>query len=327
VLLSIDIHRHVIIYSDSQSSLLAITAYRCESRARARMRMAGRPFLHLISRVCAEKQLHDTSVEFHWVAAHSAQQSLPHVGNRIADCIAKHYSRRGAILDSRVPRLPLEREEPFISMRSTDGTPVFTTGDPRRHCNHLLHQFNLDTWRHSNTQNTFSSSHSNVRAFWLSVVAFSPHAIGFALRLLANVLQWNEDWVERRCRTRGCNDVALDSIHFASCHNHRRERAGACTRICDLISLESDRLAAIARLQSHGDNLRPLLVATGFMVADSPQAEAGALFGVFGTAAAKRRLRELGAAPHRVDSLVDIIRSILLGWAFRAWRSHYCSFD
>jgi hypothetical protein len=65
------------------------------------------------------------------VRAHTANASVEHVGNRIADCVAKHY----LTADASIQALDLEREEDWLAVRWEDlGTTHLLTSDPRREC-------------------------------------------------------------------------------------------------------------------------------------------------------------------------------------------------
>ena len=105
--------------------------------------------------------------------------------------------------------------------------------------------------------------------------------------------------------------------------DNRREQAGACTAICDLLSEENTALAGLVLRHRTNRSLRPLLVALGFLVATSAAAEAGAMFGLFPSSIATTRLRSLGVVGDRRAPLLTIIRSILLSWATRAWRRRF----
>ena len=148
----------------------------------------------------------------------------------------------------------------------------------------------------------------------------------FFFRFLAGgVIQWHREaskFIERRCGA--CAGAPLmDTSHFVLCPRFRRERAGATTRLCEILAQEGGKLLAIATRYTviRGDCLRMLLVDLRFLSATNPATESAALLGAFNSAAASNSLRTFDIQRERRPALIASIRSILFSWVARAWSS------
>jgi len=310
--------RHLTIFSDCLSALQAIDSYAAEHRPRARLRMAGNPILAIILRARQRRTALGATTTLSWVEAHSASQSLAHVGNRIADFAAKLATAPSALPS--LARLPLEMGSAVV-MRNPDGHLLL--GDPRRLCRRLSWALCSSEWQCSNTQDLFSSPvDTDPHALWLHAVAHHPNYTGFVLRMLGDVLQWYRDGdkiTSRQCSVPTCGAAIYDTAHLSWCPRARRERAGATEAVLDLLTPFPHLAARCLPLRSSGD-LKAALIHFRFLhPASSDRASLSFMVGAFRRSSFLTSLRALGIPTADHITLLGAFRSVMLRWIRRAW--------
>ena len=301
------------IYSDSQAAIQAISRFRREQRARARLRMAGFSLLSLIDSIITRKSECGAPVVFSWVEAHSDKRSLHHAGNRIADFIAKQHSSASAHPPTTIRPLNLTFSHPFLVLRSAASTaaPPLLIGDPRRLCRRVMQSRALADWQLSKTQSRFSRFPVDARAFWLSIVSSSPSLAWLALRVVTDTLQWV--WKDHKVCVRLCHECSCELTveHLVRCHDARRERGGACVAVSRLMHSLGVAFQPLAAVWSSRADLPGVLKAFGILSAVSLDAETAALAGIFDAAVARRALRGRGASSNLCDAAVPALRLII----------------
>ena len=193
-LLSVPPNTSLDIYSDSQSSLVSIHSYLTCTSEREKLRRNGRPWLALITRLLRLRDSHHSTTRLLPIKAHTKLTTLPHIGNRCADFIAKQALRSNSPI---TPPLPLHLEEDFVCLRDSK-TDRLITADPRKTCRQYLNNHMRFLWSKSSSQSLFSSDLIDSRALYTLVSIKRPHLIGFVLRVLTDIIQWHRDPNDRK---------------------------------------------------------------------------------------------------------------------------------
>jgi hypothetical protein len=107
---------HLVVHSDSQSSIAAIGAFDSEHNERRRLRMAARTILQLLQSLLVRRRAAGGTARFLHVAAHSDCTDIHSVGNRLADLRAN--TSRGNVHSSPngLRQLPLHACEPYFHL-------------------------------------------------------------------------------------------------------------------------------------------------------------------------------------------------------------------
>jgi len=304
---------HIHIYTDSQASITAINSFQQHSSQRAKMRMAGFSILHLIDTVIRRRNQCNSTTTFTWIDAHSSSSSLHHVGNRIADFVAKRHA--GINPPSlNIAALNLVNAHPFITLKKND---CLLVGDPRKHCRKAMQVICHEAWMRSRSQSRFSGLLTNARALWDAALHHSPSHLSLVLRVVTDTLQWSRidgAVVEKHCRY--CR-VPMTVAHITTCsETSKRERAGAGVAVCRLLAPLSHRLHVLATHCSTQADLLGTLKRFGIIAAISSATEVEGVLGLFSADIATSALRRLDAADN-IKPILAVTRMILLSWLSR----------
>ena len=149
----------ITIYSDSKASIMAIDAYMNETNVRKKLRMSGRPFLRIIQLLIQKKldlSLNLATVSLIHQNAHSDQQDINSVGNRIADFYANLFrqypvKKKPALIKD----FCLENAEQAIYFK--DENANFITGDIRKLALKRIRWLAIHQhWKNSTLQSQFA---------------------------------------------------------------------------------------------------------------------------------------------------------------------------
>ncbi|MDQ3061224.1 MAG: reverse transcriptase domain-containing protein [Pseudomonadota bacterium] len=316
----------VTIYTDCDSAIAAQNRYDSAIGERALLRTSGRQWLSLICRLCRRRAEAGASTQFLWVGAHSDLKSRAHVGNRIADELAKRASAIGAA-PPRGAQLPLEQEDVWLSMYHLDVDTGqrgrLATGDPRKVCIRRARECALAEWRASATQSTFSHPDAGYEELWLCIRTLRPVLASEVLLFLTDTCHWRRaaDGSVGAAHCNPCN-VTCNVSHLMCCPALQRRRADAALSVCDVLEDAHWRPSAPLRAAcQRWRAMRPLDVRTMLVhlrLASGDAASGGviaAAFGAFRADAAHAFQRVWKVEPEHLDRL----RCALFVAASRSW--------
>jgi exonuclease III len=315
-LLAPSLSTNLTLFIDSQSAIAAVGAFSSARSERARLRMAGYPILHLISNIITRKQQLHATVDLRWIPAHTSASSVHHSGNRIADLVAKHYTRPTAVAPSFIRPLQLESMFAFVRLQSSGRLVV---GDPRRAIRRLLESQLIAEWERSRTQSRFAvgSGPASSRALWLAAARLSPTLCPLVLRIATDTAQWTRNdgkVIESVCSARSCTSIAT-LTHIASCRElNKRGMAGANYAVCCLLAPASRTLSSRTVPLSINADLLHTLKHCGIISAVSSGAELAGVVGLFDHATATSALLRLGVTAALTRTLLPLLRLTVIGW-------------
>ena len=137
------------IHSDSEASIASIQSFRRELNERTRMRSAARTILQLIDVLANRRQSAGGDMIMSHVRAHTDNNDIHSIGNRIADFQANRA--RNSLLHS-IPRgleqLPLASCEQYLHIKHADGRVVID--DLRRSSRTTTRAQDLEYWSKKN---------------------------------------------------------------------------------------------------------------------------------------------------------------------------------
>ncbi len=248
----------VTIYTDCRSAVGAITRYGTGISSRARLRTSGRQWLSFICRLRSIRTRAGASTTLEWVRAHSDAASLPHIGNRCADELAKRASAVGARAP-RGARLPMEQEDVWLSMYHHDAATAqrgrLVTGDPRKECAKRAREGALALWRCSKTQSTFSHPDVGYKELWDCIRTNRPALAHEVVLALTDTFHWRRDVADAvvAVHCRPCDTVCTFS-HLMSCPAlpMQRRRVDTATAVCGLLCDDRWRPSAALRAACDG---------------------------------------------------------------------------
>jgi exonuclease III len=145
---------HLVIHTDSLSSISTIENFRAEVRPRARARTAGRPLLNLIHFNMQLRGDAGSQVSLRHVRAHSGLRDLPTLGNCCADAAGSrltssdvHPASFNLVVPAGVPtQLPLHQLEEAVSF-ITDFDQAPQSPDAGQHALHILNDVRQEARR------------------------------------------------------------------------------------------------------------------------------------------------------------------------------------
>jgi ribonuclease HI len=331
----------VVIYTDSQSSIDAISRYRLVG-GRRQLRMAGRTHLSLISGIMKAKVEEGADVHLLWVKAHAKAEDalgLASVGNRLADHVAGQMCNDRWANSFRCNHvIPWGQYDPFVTIEDSVTGRVLSA-DPRRSALGYLASECRSVWSMSQSQSRFSVAAGAMRDLWVAVMAERPACGGLVMALAADVVQWrtteqtdaegkvSSSHVERMCPRCGrkpgqpTRTPVVDSAsHWVVCPRWSALRLRSAEEVRDIVSEHTvGPEAVLDEWSAAGDrSLASLIRALGLGPAggDSPELTA-ACFGAFDRHAigAVPFVRSMGpVADGQRDTIVRRIRLALLAW-------------
>jgi len=144
------------IYTDSLSSIQAISRYESVDNDRRRLRTAGRPFLGLIDEVRRRRQ---GAVRFHHIRSHTNERDVHSAGNKVADYVADSVLRgegqpASPWLTRNPQPLPLHLGERNVAIKDDMGRVV--AGDMRRAVEQAAKAKNVLKWKDSASQGRYA---------------------------------------------------------------------------------------------------------------------------------------------------------------------------
>jgi hypothetical protein len=143
-MLPLNLHRILIIHSDSKAAITAVGSYRRQLSERHRMRMASWPILHLISVLRERRVSAGGTSELPHIAAHTANADIHSVGNRLADLRANSSRGNPRSAPIGLRQLPFELCEPHLSRRQQVSSPHID--DIRRSARARAKELTFERW-------------------------------------------------------------------------------------------------------------------------------------------------------------------------------------
>jgi ribonuclease HI len=182
------------IFTDSMASMKSIQSYQCQTNERKRLRASARPLLQLINHLMNRRTAAGGSLQLTHVPAHTTNNDLASIGNRIADYQA-NLSRRQP--DDSTPlgliELPIRECEHHLGVvRQSNDTPVID--DIRRTALKEVYDSAMTHWQTIKDQGRFA--HAGTIDLARIILRFGPPSLQIELiQIATNSIhqQWQDD--------------------------------------------------------------------------------------------------------------------------------------
>lgn len=304
-LLSVPFTWSLVINSDSQAAIAAVTKYESAVLTpRTRLRSAARPLLRLIHHAIGARRAHAATVTFKHVRAHTNNIEWESVGNKCVD-----FAARSARVSKRSSDPQLKLTEEWMTVYKEDGISVVAS-DMRRAVMDRLREMSYEEWRsEESSQHTYARAVEGARELWRHVAGTEQRpapripadnpGVAFVIRLVSDTLQFHE--TEQRgdvwkCNYSVCGGCVCDVYHLFHCAHPQLavERAETLKKL-------TEELQSLGVEHKHTSVLEWCRQLQGTSVVDESVTRAAA-FGAFTNASMRVLLKRCGVG---VDSGVQ----------------------
>lgn len=313
------------VITDSQAAMKAIEAYRVAISNRKRLRMTGRPLLHLIMKLTSAHEDKGSRVTIQHIKSHttSATRTIHQAGNSCADRVACHHRIHSTATAGALKELPLRLGEEWVYVKEGD---TLITSDIRGVLRGRLRACAVVSWHSLSKHNLFACG--EVKELCRRIVTIgSRERVRCVLALLSDSIQYYSARVDRtdsfgelECRVCSLHVIA-DVKHVLCCSGRASARALVCTAIRAELSSLPAVLTWIGSNAEYVVDLQSFMCILFDVLVDADNSMCWRLMvGAFSDTEASGAMRRMGQSGRaQWQPVMQNVQILLFEYVFATW--------